>query len=174
MQLADRDSHAVGADIAEAKDAASCRNADETYIPLRPVAQYFGDPSLHLACDIHASRAAKDVAEGEAGIGDGRVVEDWYEACRIGHKCAIEQGLIPIGQADKINVSFKVVRLAIKVSQHALDLPVERIRRGRQKAFEPEAFAFVWSERRTLIANGVVQQRNAMLGIKRLGLEVHD
>jgi hypothetical protein len=112
------------------------------------------------------------VAEGEAGIGDSRVVEDWYEARRIGHDCAIEQGLIPIGQADKINVSLKVVRLAVEVSQHALDLPVERIRRGRQKTFEPEALALVCSERRALVANGVVQQRNTMLDITRLSLEV--
>jgi len=55
------------------------------------------------------SRAAIDVAEGEAGIGDSRIVENWYEARRIGHNRAIEQGLIPIGQADKINVSLKVV-----------------------------------------------------------------
>jgi hypothetical protein len=136
------------------------------------VSQDRADRSLHLACDIHASRAAIDVAEGEAGIGDSRVVEDWYEARRVGHNRAIEQGLIPIGQADKINVSLKVVRLAVEVSQHALDLPVECIRRGRQKTFEPKALALVRSERRALVANGVVQQRNTMLDIKRLSLEV--
>src|SRR5260370_5280948 len=74
LQLADRDSHAVGADIAEAEDTASCRNADETYIPLRPAAQNFDDPSLHCTRDIHAPRASIDLAEGHTAITNARAV----------------------------------------------------------------------------------------------------
>jgi len=52
----------------------------------------------------------------------------------------------------------------------ALDLPVDIFHRWRQKAFQPVSAALIHTERRTLVQNRVVQQRNTMQGIKRLGL----
>ena len=77
------------------------------------------------------------MAEGEAGVGDGRVIEDRYEARRIGHHRAVEQRLVSVRQADEIDIAFKIVRLRIQVLHHAFDLPVKIFHRMRQKAFQP-------------------------------------
>ena len=57
------------------------------------------------------------MAEGEAGIGDGRVIEDRYEARRAGHRGAVEQCLVPVRQTDEIDVAFKIVGLRVDVQK---------------------------------------------------------
>jgi hypothetical protein len=71
------------------------------------------------------------VTEGEAGIGDGRVIEDRYEARRVGHHGAVEQCLVPVRKTDEIDVAFKIVGLRLQMLHHALDLPVEAFHRMR-------------------------------------------
>src|SRR5258708_32177155 len=51
----------------------------------------------------------------------------------------------------------------------ALDLPVDILHRWRQKTFKPVLAALFQTERRTFIKNGVIQQRDTMRGIVRLG-----
>jgi len=72
------------------------------------------------------------VAESEAGVGDGRIIEDWYEACRIRHDGAVEQCLVPIREPNQINVLFEIAGLRIEVLHRPLDLPVEALHRMRQ------------------------------------------
>jgi hypothetical protein len=72
-----------------------------------------------------------DVAKGEAGVGDRRIVEDWNKARRVGHDSSIEHRLVPIGQTDKIDVPLKVGLFGVQMSQHPLDLPVEAFGRRR-------------------------------------------
>jgi hypothetical protein len=91
LQLADRDAHTVSANVTEAENAPPCRNADEAHVPRRPVAQHLGDAAFHLARDVHAARVAVDVAEREAGVGDGRVIDDRHETRRIGLECAVDR-----------------------------------------------------------------------------------
>ena len=76
--------------------SASRSSGRDTPIPLRPVAQYLGNAALHCTREVHAARAPVDVAEGEAGIGDGRVIEDRDEPRRIGHHGPVEQRLVPV------------------------------------------------------------------------------
>src|SRR5258705_8630825 len=52
----------------------------------------------------------------------------------------------------------------------ALDLPIDILHRWRQKAFKPVLAALVQTERRSFVKNGVVQQRDTMQSIVRLGL----
>ena len=174
LQLADRDAHAVGADVAEAEDAPAGRDADEAHVPLGPVAQHLGDAALHLARDVHAARAPVDVAEGKAGIGNSRIIEDRYEARRVGHDRAVKQCLVPVRQTDQIDVALEIRRLRVEVLHHALDLPVKIFHRMRQKAFQPVSAALFGSECRTPVANGVVQQRTAPQGFRRLSLGGRD
>ena len=55
LQLADRDAHAVGAEVAQAEDAAAVGDADEPHVLLRPVPQHL----LHVAAardrKVHAA-----------------------------------------------------------------------------------------------------------------------
>ena len=47
---------------------------------------------------VHAARPAVDVAEFQAGLGDGRVVHDGQEAGRVRHERAVEEGLVVVQQ----------------------------------------------------------------------------
>jgi hypothetical protein len=158
LQLADRDAHAVGADVAEAQDAPARGNANEAHLPHRPVAQHFGDAAFHLAREVHATRAAKDVAEGEAGIGDRRVIEDRDEPRRVGHDRPIEERLVAVCQPDQIYVALNIAWLRVQLLQHALDLPLEAFHRLRQKPFEPVSAALLRSERGILVFGRVPEQ----------------
>jgi hypothetical protein len=80
---------------------------------------------LFISRVMYTPRATVDVAEGEAGLSDGRVVEDRCEARRIGHYGAIEQCLIAVREADQIDVPFEIGRFGIKMPEHALDLSLE-------------------------------------------------
>src|SRR5262249_14587115 len=111
----------------EAENPSAGRDADESDVALRPVPQHFGDATLHLAADIHAPRAAIDVPEREAGIGDGRVIEDRNEPRRIGHHGAVEQGLVAVQQTDEIDVAIEVIGFALEMAEHALNLSLEAV-----------------------------------------------
>ncbi len=73
LQLADGDAHAVGAQVAQAEDAAAVRHADDAHVLDRPVAQHLLDVPLARDRQVHAARPAVDVAEFQAGFADGRV-----------------------------------------------------------------------------------------------------
>jgi hypothetical protein len=156
LQFADRDSHAVGADIAETENPPAGRDADEAHIAFRPIPQDLRDTAFHVARDIHAARAPVDVSEGEAGIGDRRVVEDRHKARRVGHDGAVEQRLVPVRQPDQIDVAFEVGRFCIEMTHDALDLPVEALDRMRQQPLQPTCAALFEAEGSTLVANRIV------------------
>jgi hypothetical protein len=62
-ELADRDAHAVGAEIAETEDALAVGDDDDAARPCtRPVAQDLGDAAAVVDADEEAARAAVDVA----------------------------------------------------------------------------------------------------------------
>ena len=96
LQLSDRDAHAVGADVAEPQNAPASGDANGADIGHRPIAQHLDHAALHVARDIHAKRTPIDMAELEAGLGNGRVIENGDEARRIGHHHVIEEGLVAI------------------------------------------------------------------------------
>src|SRR5260370_36055173 len=69
-----------------------------------------------------------------------------------------------------MRVGLKGSRFCLEVFDDALDLPVDILHRWRQKTFKPVSAALVQAERRSFVKNGVVQQRDTMQGIVRLGL----
>jgi hypothetical protein len=110
---------------------------------------------------MYMPRAAVDVAEGEAGIGDRRVIDDRHEARRIGHERAVEQRLVPVRQPDQIDVALEIVRLRVQLLQHALQVPVEAFHRVGQKPFQPVVAALFQSERRAFVQGRGVEQCQA-------------
>ncbi len=70
-QLADRNTHAVGAEVAEAEDALAVGDDDE-FGRVGPVAQKFGDAAAVAGCNEQAARPLEDVAEPLAGEADRR------------------------------------------------------------------------------------------------------
>ena len=109
---------AVRAQVAKAEDAPAVGDADEPHILLRPVPQHLLD--LAAACDreIHAARAAVDVAELQAGLADGRVVHDRQKPRRIGHDRPIEERLVVVEQIDEVDVAIEIGGLMAELHHH--------------------------------------------------------
>jgi hypothetical protein len=142
LQLADRNAHAVGAEITQAENALAAGGADEAQVFLRPVAQDLLYPTLVLDRDVHAARPAKDVAEFQAGLADGGVVDDRQEARGIGHQGAIEQRLVVIEEPDQIDVAIDVAGLVPELLQYALELHVLGFDGVGQQPGQLQRFAF--------------------------------
>lgn len=85
VQLADGDAHAVCAQVAKAEYPPAGGGANHPNVFLRPVAQDFLHMPLVFEREIHASRAPEDMAEFQAGLGDGRVVKDRQEPGGVRH-----------------------------------------------------------------------------------------
>jgi hypothetical protein len=164
LQLSDRDPHSVRPDVAEAQDASPRGHADEADVALGPVAEHLGDAALHLPRDVEAARAAVDVSEREAGVGDGRVVEDRQKARRVGHHRAVEERLVPVRETDEIDVPLQIARLRLEVVHDPLDLPLEALHRVREEPFETVSPPLLRREGRTLVGPGVIEQRGADSG----------
>ena len=113
LQLADRDAGAVGAEVAEAEDAAAVGDADESNVLLRPVLQDL----LHLAAardrQVHAARLPVDMPELQAGLADGRVVDDRQKSRRVRHDGPVEQRFVVVEQIDQVDVAIEVRGLLV-------------------------------------------------------------
>jgi hypothetical protein len=94
LQLADRNAHAVGADVAQAENAAARADADDADILLRPVRQHLLDLAALRDGHVDAVRLAIDFTEFETGGGDRRVVHDRNEAGRVAGDDFEEQRLV--------------------------------------------------------------------------------
>jgi hypothetical protein len=81
---------------------------------------------------MYMPRPPVDVAEGETGIGDCRIIDDRHKPRRIRHQGAVEQYLVAIREANQINVPFEIIGLCIEVLHHPFELPVEALHRLRQ------------------------------------------
>ena len=158
LELADRNAHAVGAEIAEAENALARGGADEAHVRLRPVAQDLLHPPLVLDREIHAARAAEDVAELQAGLADGRVVDDRQEARRIGHRGAVEQGLVVVEQVHEIDVAVEIAGLVPELLQHALELDVLALDHVGQQTGQAQPLALGVRERGRFVETRLEQQ----------------
>lgn len=92
--------------------------------------------------DVHAARPTKDVAEFQAGLADGGVVDDRQEARGIGHQGAIEQRLVVIEEPDQIDVAIDVAGLVPELLQYALELHVLGFDGVGQQPGQLQRFAF--------------------------------
>ncbi len=167
LQLADGDAHAVGAQVAQAEDAAAVGHADDAHVLDRPVAQHLLDMPLARDRQVHAARPAVDVAEFQAGLGDGRVVHDGQETRRVRHQRAVEERLVVVHQADQVDVALQVGGLVPELLQDPAELEVLRLGRVRDQPHQAEGLALRFGVGGGLVEHGIVQQVDAALAADR-------
>ena len=102
--------------------------------------------------------------ELQAGVGDGGVVDDRHEAGGVAHQCLVEQRLVPVAEADEVDVALEVAGLLIEVPHDALDLAIQRLHGGRQEPVEPQPLALGLREGRAPVEHGIVEDGRARLG----------
>jgi hypothetical protein len=128
LKLADRDRHAVGAQIAEAEDAAAIGRADKTHVFDRPVAQNLPDVPFATDRQVHPARAPQNLVEPQRSLADRRVIHDLQEASRVRHQGAVEERLIRFEQIHQVNEPFEVVGFAFELLQDTAELSLDRLR----------------------------------------------
>ncbi len=65
------------------------------------------------------------MTEGEACVGDGRVVNNRHEPCRIRHERAVEERLVAVRETDQIDVALEITRFGVEVLHYTLELSIE-------------------------------------------------
>ena len=110
----------------------------------------------------NAARPAENVAEFLARLADGGRVNDRHHLFQMVHDHAVKQRLVPVLQADDLDVAFEVAGLAAEIVHHALHLLVHGLDVRRQQAAQAERVAFRLGEGGAFVENGVVQPVHAL------------
>ena len=157
-ELADRDAHAVRAEIAEAEDALAVGDDDDADVAMGPILQDLPDAPVILEGNIQSPRATENVAVLLAPLAHRRGVDDGHHLVEVVHDHAIEQALLAVLQREQVDVLLDVARLALEVFQHSHRLFLLRGNAGRQEAAQAQRIALRLGEGRSLVQYRRLQQ----------------
>ena len=158
-QLADRDTHAAGALVAEAEDPLVVGHDDEPDLVPRRVAQDLRDVVHVVGGDPDAARATVQVAELLARTADGGRVDDGQQLLQVVEEDAVEQRLVAVLEGREADVPLEVVGLVADVLQLEADLLVDVDDARREEPAEAEGVALILGERGVLVEDGIGEQR---------------
>ena len=160
-QLADRNTHAVGAKVAQSEDPLAVGDDDHPDGGRRPIAQHRNHPAAILCTHEQAAWPPPQVRVALAGLSDGGRVDDRHHLGRVIDDEPIEQALVPVLQRHQVDVFLEVRRLPAEARQRLLDLLVEAEHARRQQPAQMEAVTFLLGKRGALVERGIVKERNA-------------
>jgi hypothetical protein len=147
FQLADGNPGAIGPKVTQTKDAAAVSDADEPDVFLRPVFQNIPDPAPPRDREIHATRLPVDVAELEARLADGRVVDNREKPRRVRHDGSIEKRFVVVEQLHEVGVAIEVRVLVAELRHDAGKLQVLRLCNVGHEAKQAEGLFLRLGER---------------------------
>ncbi len=102
------------------------------------------------------------MTEGAARLADRRGVDDRERCFEVIHHEPVEEGFVPVLEADQIDVLFQRAGLALEVSEDPFFLLLQRQDSGREQATKTERVALFLAERGALVAPGVVQKGSSL------------
>ena len=149
-EFADRNSHAVGAEIAEAEDPLAIGNDDQLR-RVRPIGQQVTNTAPVVGADEQSARPLENVAEPLAGEPDRRRVNERLDLVDIVADNAKEQRLVAIMQRVERHVFLEVIRQPAQVGHNARGLLLHREDVGRQQAAQAERVALLFGKCRSLV-----------------------
>ena len=170
-ELADRNAHAVGAEVTETENALAVGDDDQLR-RIGPVAEQFGDAAAIVGADEETARPLEDMTEALAGKTHRRRVDQRLDFVDVVDHDTEEQRLVAVVQPVQSHVFFQVVRQLAQIGHHAPGLRVHRQHMRRQKAAQAEGVTFLLGERGSLVKKRIAQQRQAVrqnIGSARLG-----
>ena len=159
-ELADRNAHAVGAEIAEAQDALAIGHDDQLGT-IRPVGQDLGDSAAVVGRNEQAARALEDQSISLAGKSHRRRVDQRLDFVDMVANDAEEQRFVAIMQRVERDVFLEIAGQAAQIGQHALDLRLHRQHGGGQEAAQAERVALLPVNAVPLLSEWIAQQREA-------------
>ncbi len=137
-ELADRDAHAPGAEIAETEDALVVGDDQEPDVAERRVFQDLAHAIDVVGRDPDATRRAQNVAELLAGEAHRRGVDDRQQLAEVLDQHAVEEHLVQIVEAPEPDVLLEIARLGADVLELELHLLPDLEHLVRQQAVEAE------------------------------------
>ncbi len=157
-ELADRDPHAVRAEIAETQDALAVGDDDDADVAMGPILEDLPDVPTILERYVQSARAAENVAVLLAALADRRGVDDRHHVVEVVHHHAVEQALLAVLQREQVDVLLDVGRLALEVLQHPQRLFLLRRNAGGQEAAQAQRIALRLGEGGPLVQDRRLQQ----------------
>jgi hypothetical protein len=160
-QLADRDAHAVGAEIAETEDPLAVGDDDHPDGRRGPVAQHRNHPAAILRADEQPARPPPQMRVALARLPDRRRVDDRHRLGEVIGDEPVEQAFVAILQRDQIDVLLEIRRLAAEAAQRLFELLIEAEHARRQQAAQVQAVALLVRKRGALVQCRIVKERDA-------------
>jgi hypothetical protein len=164
-ELADRDAHAVGAEIAQAENALAVGDDDE-FGRIGPIGQQLGDAAAIVGADEKPARPLENIAELLTGESHRRRVNDRLNLVDIVADEAEKQRLVAVVERIERHVFFEVVGQIAQIGQQAIHLCLDLEVGRRQQAAQAEGVAFLIGEAGPFVQQRIAQQSNAA---RRLG-----
>ncbi len=157
-ELADRDAHAVGTQIAEPQDAFAVGDHDDLHVARAPIAQQGRDPAAILRRNPYPPRTLEDVREALARKPDRGGIDERHDLVRVFDDHPEEQGLVSVVQRVEIDELVEIGRLTAQTIEHPCHLLLWRDDGGRQQASQAQRIALGIGECGALVEQGVAQQ----------------
>ncbi len=166
-QLADRNTHAVGAEVAEAQDALAVGDDDE-FGRIGPIGQKLGDTAAIAGCDEQAARPLEDVSKALAGEAHRWGVDQRLDFIDVVAHDAEEQRFVAVVQFVQRHVFGEVAGQFAQIGHHARDLGLHRKYVRRQEAAQSQCVALLLGEGGALVEQRIAQQRQTVRHFGRL------
>src|SRR5262245_20421905 len=157
-QLADGDTHAARALIAETKDALAIGYDDGIDIVEARVGENALDVPHMGKAEKETARLAEGMAEFLAAKSYRGRVDDRQHAGEIMQQQSVEQNLDAVLQAAQKDVAFEIARQLPKGLHAPGDLLVEGCDMGREQSMQVEILSLLVGESRSLVEQWVVQK----------------
>ena len=158
-ELADRDAHAVGAQITETQDALAVGDDDESGA-MRPVAQHFSDVPAVVRRDEDAARALKYHTELLAREADAGRVDDGLHLVDVIDDDAEKQRLVAVVQRIQRDVFLERVGQTLQRAHETRNLLLLRRNMRREQPAQAQFVAFRFGKRAALVQQRVAQERH--------------
>ncbi len=125
-KFANGDPHALGAEIAQAKDTLAVRNADPTHVRLRPVPQHFGHTALVTNTNEEALGPAVNAAKRLTCQSNSGRIHHRHVGFRVAHQDVVEEAFVALLEIAEVDVFVDRLSKRLDVAFDTQDLHVQR------------------------------------------------
>ena len=153
-KLADRNSHAAGALVAQAEDPLVVGDDDQADVGLGALRSTEGMSSTSSGRDPETSWIADDMAVELAGLADRRGVDDRQEFAEVLDQHPVEECFVAVLQCGQPDVFFEVVGLGLDVLEFECHLLLDGKAGVGQETAQAKAVALGRENDASLLSSG--------------------
>ncbi len=160
-ELADRNSHASRALIAETENAFAIADHDRTDGVIAVMPENLANSMLVGIAEKYSARLTPDFAEALASFADRRRVHQRHHLFDIALQYGVKQGFVRVLQVPQVGIASEISLTIVQRLKTPLRLIFEIADMRRQQPVQRKVGAFIFSERRSLVQHGKINQVEA-------------